>query len=303
MEETKYKSGFVSIIGRPNVGKSTLLNHIIGQKIAITSSKPQTTRVNMRGIITEKDKGQIVFVDTPGLHKPHHLLGEQLVQKAISSLKDVEVVLFLVDGTEEVGGGDRYIVENIISKLGDKPVFLLINKLDKVPKKEKNKYIDFYSKLYNFTKVFLISAKHGENLDKVIENIFEYLPYGQYFYDEDDITDTITRDVAGEMIREQIFRLLGDEVPHASAVLVESYVDNPEKNLTSIKANIYVERDSQKGIVIGKGGSKLKEIGENSRKEIENLIGNKVFLELYVKVMKNWRDNKKNLKKLGYIVD
>lgn len=296
-----YKSGFVTIIGRPNVGKSTLLNHIIGQKIAITSSKPQTTRVNLKGIISDK-RGQIVFVDTPGLHKPHHLLGEQLVNQSVSSINDIEAVILLVDGTEEVGGGDRYIVENILSRI-TKPVFLLINKLDKVPKADKNKYVEAYTNLYNFQEVFKISAKHGENIDQVIEKLFEILPEGKPFYEEDSLTDTNTRDVAGEMIREQLFRLLGDEVPHSSAVLIESYKDNAEKGLTSIRANIYVERESQKGIVIGKGGLKLKEIGEKSRKEIEQLIGNKVFLELHVKVMKNWRDNKKDLKRLGYIVD
>jgi GTP-binding protein Era len=296
-----YKSGFVTIIGRPNVGKSTLLNHIIGQKIAITSSKPQTTRVNLKGIVSD-ERGQIVFVDTPGLHKPHHLLGEQLVNQSVSSIRDIEIVLLLVDGTEEAGGGDRYIVENILSKI-EKPVFLLINKLDKVPKIDKNKYIEQYSSLYNFKEVFKISAKHGENIDSVISKIFESLPEGKPFYDTEALTDTNTRDIAGEMIREQLFRLLGEEVPHSSAILVESFKDNLEKGLTSIKANIYVERDSQKGIVIGKGGLKLKEIGQNARKEIEQLIGNKVFLELHVKVMKNWRDNKKDLKKLGYIVD
>jgi len=296
-----YKSGFVTIIGRPNVGKSTLLNHIIGQKIAITSSKPQTTRVNLKGIVSD-ERGQIVFVDTPGLHKPHHLLGEQLVNQSVSSIRDIEIVLLLVDGTEEAGGGDRYIVENILSKI-EKPVFLLINKLDKVPKIDKNKYVEQYSSLYNFKEVFKISAKHGENIDSVISKIFESLPEGKPFYDTEALTDTNTRDIAGEMIREQLFRLLGEEVPHSSAILVESFKDNLEKGLTSIKANIYVERESQKGIVIGKGGLKLKEIGQNARKEIEQLIGNKVFLELHVKVMKNWRDNKKDLKKLGYIVD
>ncbi len=300
--DKNYKSGFVSIIGRPNVGKSTLLNHLIGQKIAITSSKPQTTRVNMKGIITDEEKGQIVFVDTPGLHKPHHLLGEQLIKKSISSLSDIEIVLFIVDGTEEVGGGDRYIIENVISKL-DKPIFLLINKLDRVPKKEKSRFIQQYTDLFDFAKVFQISAKHGENIDQVIAGIFEVLPNGPLYYDPETITDTLTRDIVGEMIREQLFRLLGDEIPHASAVLIESYKDNPTRNLTSIKANIYVERDSQKGIVIGKGASKIKEIGENARKEIEAMIENKVFLELQVKVMKDWRDNKRNLKRLGYIVD
>lgn len=296
------KAGFVSIIGRPNVGKSTLLNHLTGQKIAITSRKPQTTRKNMKGIITEKDKGQIVFVDTPGLHKPHHMLGEQLVKRALDSLQDVELVLFLVDGTEEPGGGDRYIIENILNSY-DKPVILLINKIDQVPKKEKNQYFDQYKNLYNFKEIFLISAKHGENVEALVSKIYDYLPEGHPFYDEDQITDTITKDIAGEMIREQIFRLMGDEIPHSSAVHIESFSDDHEKNISNIIATIYVEKDSQKGIVIGKGGLKIKEIGENARKEIENLIGNKVFLSLNVKVLKNWRENKKNLKKLGYTVD
>jgi GTP-binding protein Era len=296
------KSGFVSIIGRPNVGKSTLLNHIIGEKIAITSSKPQTTRKNLKGIINDPEKGQIVFVDTPGMHKPHHLLGEQLVTSAINSLKDVEAVLFLVDGTEAAGSGDTYIVENVL-KNQDKPVFLLINKLDKIPKKDKQRFIFEYSNLYNFKQVFQISAKHGENISEVINAIFELLPEGQPYYDDDSLTDINTRDIAGELIREQIFRLLGDEVPHSSAVLIESYSDNPVKNLTSIKAIIFIERESQKGIVIGKGGAKIKEIGEAARKEIEQLIGNKVFLELNVKLMEKWRKNKNKLKKLGYITE
>lgn len=296
------KSGFVSIIGRPNVGKSTLLNHITGQKIAITSRKPQTTRKNMKGIITEKEKGQIVFVDTPGLHKPHHMLGEQLVKTALESLQDVELVLFLVDGTEAPGGGDKYIVDNILSRY-TKPVILLINKIDQVPKKEKSQHFDDYKKLYNFADVFLISAKHGDNLEELIDKLYGYLPEGHPFYDEDQITDTITREIAGEMIREQIFRLMGDEIPHASAVHIESFSDDLEKNISNIIATIYVEKDSQKGIVIGKAGSKIKEIGEKARKEIENLVGNKVFLSLNVKVLKNWRENKKNLKKLGYTVD
>lgn len=296
------KSGFVSIIGRPNVGKSTLLNHITGQKIAITSRKPQTTRKNMKGIITEKEKGQIVFVDTPGLHKPHHMLGEQLVKTALESLQDVELVLFLVDGTEAPGGGDKYIVENILSRY-TKPVILLINKIDQVPKKEKIQHFEDYKKLYNFADVFLISAKHGDNLEELIDKLYGYLPEGHPFYDEDQITDTITREIAGEMIREQIFRLMGDEIPHASAVHIESFSDDLEKNISNIIATIYVEKDSQKGIVIGKAGSKIKEIGEKARKEIENLVGNKVFLSLNVKVLKNWRENKKNLKKLGYTVD
>ena len=255
----------------------------------------------MKGIITDK-RGQIVFVDTPGLHKPHHLLGKQLVNQAVSSIKDIEVVILIVDGTEEVGGGDQYIVDNVLGKI-DKPVFLLINKLDKVPKADKNKYVEEYSKLYEFKEVFKVSARHGENIDKVIESLFNLLPEGKPFYDEDSLTDTNTRDIAGEMVREQLFRLLGDEVPHSSAIFIESYKDNLEKGLTSIKIIIYVERESQKGIVIGKGGLKLKEIGGNARKEIEELIGNKVFLELHVKVMKNWRDNAKDLKRLGYIVD
>jgi GTP-binding protein Era len=296
------KSGFVSIIGRPNVGKSTLLNHLIGEKIAITSSKPQTTRKNLKGIINDPQRGQIVFVDTPGMHKPHHLLGEQLLASAINSLKDVEVVLFLVDGTEEAGGGDTYIVENVLKNL-TKPVFLLINKIDKVPKKEKKKYVEAYSALYGFSKVFQVSAKHGENITEVIDSIFELLPEGKPYYDEDYLTDVNVRDIAGELIREQIFRLLGDEVPHASAVLIDTYSDNPVKNLTSIRAIIFVERDSQKGIVIGKGGTKLREIGEAARKEIEQLIGNKVYLELNVKLMEKWRRNKSKLKKLGYTVD
>ncbi|MEK7433949.1 MAG: GTPase Era [Cyanobacteriota bacterium] len=295
------KSGFVSIIGRPNVGKSTLINNFAGQKISIISSKPQTTRNNLKGIMTD-ERGQIVFVDTPGLHKPHHLLGESLVKAALESLKDVDVVLFLVDGTEIVGGGDKYIIDNFVTKL-DKPVFLLINKIDKVPKKEKSKFLETYKALYDFKEIFLISAKHGENLDELVNKVFENLPEGVPYYDPDYVTDVNVREIAGELIREQIFRLLGDEIPHCSAVFIESFEDIKEKNLSKISALIYVEKKSQKGIVIGKGGLKLKEIGTNARLEIEKLVGNKVFLELNVKLLEDWRGNKKNLKKLGYIFD
>jgi len=298
---SSFKCGFVSVIGRPNVGKSTLVNHLIGQKVAITSSKPQTTRSNIKGVLTTK-RGQIVFIDTPGLHKPHHLLGEHLVKSAIDSLKDVEVILFIVDGTSEVGGGDRYIIDNILKNVENKPVFLLVNKIDKVNKKEKDKYLNDYSNLLNFDKTFLISAKHGDNILTLIENIFDTLPEGSAYYEEEYVTDTPMRTVAGELIREQIFRLFGDEIPHSTAILVSSYEDDLEKSLTNISATIYIERDSQKGIIIGKGGAKIKEIGKNARMEIEHMIGNKVFLELHVKVLKNWRKDEKELKKLGYII-
>ncbi|MFN8672754.1 MAG: GTPase Era [Candidatus Sericytochromatia bacterium] len=295
------KSGFVSIIGRPNVGKSTLLNHFIGQKISIISNKPQTTRTNLKGIFTD-ERGQLVFIDTPGLHKPHHLLGENLIKFALDSLEGTDAILFLVDGTETVGGGDRYIVENFLSKV-DKPVFLVVNKVDKVTKKDKEKYLEYYKALYNFSETFVISAKHGDNLKEMIDKLFNYVPEGQLLYDPEDITDSKIRDIAGELIREQLFRLLGEEVPHCSAVYIESFEDVADKNLSRIAATIFVERKSQKGIVIGKGGAKLKEIGTNARLEIEELTGNKVFLELQVKLLENWRENKKNLKKLGYIVD
>lgn len=296
------KSGFVSIIGRPNVGKSTLLNHLIGQKLSIISSKPQTTRNNLKAVLTDNQKGQIVFVDTPGLHKPHHMLGETLVKMAIDSLKDVEVILFVVDGTETAGVGDKYIIDNILSKI-DRPVFLLVNKVDKVSKKEKNQFVDAYAALYKFAKTIVISAKHGDNTDALIEEIFEILPEGLPYYDADHVTDVQVREIAGELIREQIFRLLGDELPHCSAVFIESFKEQPEKNLSIIEAIIYVEKDSQKGMVIGKGGQKLKEIGTGARQEIEKLLESKVFLTLNVKVLEKWRSNRKNLKKLGYIVD
>lgn len=296
------KAGFVSIIGRPNVGKSTLLNHLIGQKIAITSRKPQTTRTNIKGIITEPEQGQIVLVDTPGLHKPHHLLGEQLVKTAVKSLEDIEVVFFLVDGSVEPGGGDRYIVENIISQI-KKPVILLINKIDKLEQKNQKKYYEAYQTLHKFTDIFLISAKQGTNLQVLINKTFEFLPEAPPYYEEDILTDSNMREIAGEMIREQVFRCLGEELPHASAVFIESYQDDPVKNISRINATIYVERESQKGMVIGKGGKKLKEIGEKARHEIEQMAGQQVFLKLHVKVLKNWRKNIKELKKLGYHTD
>jgi len=298
--ENIFKSGFVSIIGRPNVGKSTLLNHFTGQKIAITSGKPQTTRTNIKGIMTFPERGQIVFVDTPGLHKPHHLLGEHLVKRALQSLEGTDVILFLVDGTTEPGGGDRYIVENILASVS-KPVFLLINKIDKVGKKDKGKYLEAYQALYPFQKVFSLSARHDKDFSEMLNAIISLLPQGAKFYEEDLVTDENLRDLAGELIREQLFRLLGEEVPHSCAVSVDSFKE--KKVLTDIQATIYVERDSQKGIVIGKGGAKLREIGEKSRLEIEKLLEAKVFLALQVKLLKNWRKNIADLQRLGYKTD
>ncbi|GIW22980.1 MAG: GTPase Era [Candidatus Sericytochromatia bacterium] len=295
------KVGFVSIIGRPNVGKSTLLNHILREKIAITSNKPQTTRKNLRGIFTD-NRGQIIFVDTPGLHKPHHLLGEELIKFAKNSLEDTDVILFVADASEDIGKGDLYILENILLNI-NKPVILLLNKIDKIPKKERNKYLENYLKSYNFKSYYLISAKHGDNLELLINEVFSLLPEGELLYNEDELTDTTIRDIVGELIREEIFRQLGDELPHCSAVYIESFKEKEEKKLTVIEAKIFVERESQKRIIIGKEGKKIKEIGENSRKKIEELLNNKVYLDLRVKVLKNWRNNKKELKKLGYIVE
>jgi GTP-binding protein Era len=296
------KVGFVSIIGRPNVGKSTLLNHLLKEKISITSSKAQTTRKNIKGIITNS-RGQIIFIDTPGLHKPHHLLGEELIKSAKQSLEDTDIILFLSDSTQDIGKGDIYILENILSDT-KKPVILLLNKIDKAQKKDRKKYLENYLKQYNFKSYYLISAKHGENLEPLLEEIFSLLPEAeQLFYPEDEITDTNIRDIVGELIREEIFRHLGDEIPHSSAVYVETFKEKLEKNLIVIEAKIFVEKESQKGIIIGKDGSKIKEIGENSRKKIEEFLKNKTYLDLRVKVLKNWRNNKKELKKLGYLVE
>ena len=293
-----YKSGFVTIIGRPNVGKSTLLNKIIGQKIVITSDKAQTTRERLRGIYTS-EKGQIVFIDTPGVHKPLNKLGEFLLEETKLAVPDADVILFMVDGKEPAGAGDKWIAKNILQT--NIPIILVVNKVDTIKNvSERDLNVVTYRELFDNLKipVVKVSAKTGRNIDTLIKNIYAKLPEGIAMYDEDEVTDQNMREIAKEIIREKILRLTQDEIPHSVAVKIDLFEE--KKTLTKISATIFVEQDSQKLIVVGKQGQMIKKIGEYARVELENMIGRKVFLELFVKVKKDWRKRQDNLKNLGY---
>ena len=294
MSEMK-KAGFASIIGRPNVGKSTLMNRIIGQKIAITSNKPQTTRNRIQTVFTGEE-GQVVFLDTPGIHKSKNKLGDYMVGVARRSIADVDVVLFLVEPTTFIGAGEKSIIEDL--KKADIPVILVINKVDTIKQDEILEVIDTYRKEMDFEEIIPVSAKKGNNVDTLMSFIFKYLPYGTPFYDEDTITDQPERQIVAELIREKALRNLGDEIPHGVAVAIDSM--KFEKNLCRIDATIICERDSHKGIIIGKGGSMLKKIGSLARPDIEEMLDMKVFLQLWVKVKKDWRDSDFLLKNFGY---
>ena len=292
-----FKSGFVTIIGRPNVGKSTLMNHLIGQKIAITSNKPQTTRNRIQTVYTDMDKGQIVFVDTPGIHKAKNKLGEYMVNVAEKTLNEVDVVLWLVEPSNFIGAGEQHIIEKL--QRVNTPVILIINKVDTVDEKEKIlEYIDTYRKVYDFAEIVPLSALRGQNTEILTDLIFKYLPYGPQFYDEDTITDQPMRQIVAELIREKALRLLSEEIPHGIAVTVESMKERGR--ICDIEATIICERDSHKGIIIGKGGQMLKKIGSQARPEIEDMLEMKVNLQLWVKVKKDWRDSDILLKNFGY---
>jgi len=289
------RSGFVSLIGRPNVGKSTLLNSIIGKKVAITSDKPQTTRNMIQGIYND-DETQIVFVDTPGIHKPNHKLGKYLNKQAYYSIDDVDVILFLVDASESLGGGDKYILEKL--KEADKPVILILNKIDKLTKDEILVKISEYKDLYNFSEIIPVSALKKDNIKTVVEVLRKYLPDSVRFYGEDEITNKPMHFLIAETVREKVFNLTEEEVPHSITCYVEN-IDN-KKNSININVVIVVDRDSLKRIIIGAHGSKIKEIGSQARIDIENLLGKKVYLELFVKVIKKWRDKEKYLSEFGF---
>ena len=289
------RSGFVSLIGRPNVGKSTLLNSIIGKKVAITSDKPQTTRNMIQGIYNEEDT-QIVFVDTPGIHKPNHKLGKYLNKQAYYSINDVDVILFLVDASEELGSGDKYVLEKI--KEANKPVILIINKIDKLTKDQILVKISEYKDLYEFSEIVPVSALKKDNVKTVVEVLKKYLPDSIRFYGEDDITNKPMHFLIAETVREKVFNLTNEEVPHSITCYVEN-IDN-KKNSININVVIVVDRDSLKRIIIGARGSKIKEIGSLARVDIENLLGKKVYLELFVKVIKKWRDKEKYLSEFGF---
>jgi GTP-binding protein Era len=293
-----YKSGFAALIGRPNVGKSTLMNHLIGQKIAITSEKPQTTRNRIQTVYTDQ-RGQIVFLDTPGIHKAKNKLGEYMVNVAESTLKEVDVILWLVEPSTFIGAGERHIAE-ILGKVKT-PVILVINKIDTLKDQDEVlTYMDAYRKVCDFAEIVPVSALRNRNTEKMTELIFKYLPYGPQYYDEDTVTDQPMRQIAAELIREKALRLLEEEIPHGIAVTIEAMKER-KNGMFDIEANIVCERESHKGIIIGKGGSMLKKIGTAARIEIENLMGAKVNLQLWVKVRKEWRDSELYMKNYGYV--
>ncbi len=293
-----FKSGYVTLIGRPNVGKSTLMNQIIGQKIAITSNKPQTTRNKIQTIYT-CDEGQIVFLDTPGIHKAKNKLGEYMVDVAVKNLRDCDVVVWLVEPTTYIGAGEQEIVR--LLKEVKMPVILVINKVDTVKKEEVLTFIDAYRKVFDFDEIVPLSALKGENTDTLVELIFKYLPYGPKYFDDDEVTDQPMRQIVAEVIREKSLHALSDEIPHGIAVTIEKMKERPNGKMVDIEATIVCERDSHKGIIIGKGGAMLKKIGSNARYEIEHMLEQKVNLKLWVKVRKEWRDSDLYLKNYGYV--
>jgi GTP-binding protein Era len=292
-----HRSGFVAVVGRPNVGKSTLVNAYVGQKVAIVSHKPQTTRNRIRGILTCPDV-QVVFVDTPGIHEPLHKLGEYMVKTAQDAVPDADVVLFVVDVSVPPTDEDR-IVARFLSQRCQSPVILVLNKMDRLPPEKVQPHTEQYLALGEYADWMMTSATTSDNLPKLLDKVIERLPLGPRFYPEGQVTDLTERFIAGELIREQVLRLLHQEVPHAIAVVIEQFEERASQ-ITHIAATIYVERDSQKGIVIGAGGQMLKKIGSAAREEIERMVGNKVYLELWVKVRDKWRRDDTALRHVGY---
>ena len=296
-----FKSGFVTIIGRPNVGKSTLMNHLIGQKIAITSNKPQTTRNRIQTVYTDMERGQIVFLDTPGIHQAKNKLGEYMVNVAEHTLSEVDVILWLVEPSTFIGAGEQHIIKQL--KKTKTPVILIINKVDTVEREKILEYIDAYRKVFDFAEIVPASALREQNLDTVVDVIFKYLPYGPMFYDEETVTDQPERAIVAEIIREKALHALDDEIPHGIAVYIDRMKERRGQNIIDIVATTVCERDSHKGIIIGKGGSMLKKIGSNARYEMERLLDTQVNLKLWVKVRKDWRDSELMMKNFGYNKD
>lgn len=295
--EQKFKSGFVTLIGRPNVGKSTLMNHLIGQKIAITSDKPQTTRNRIQTVYTD-ERGQIIFLDTPGIHKAKNKLGEYMVNVAEHTLKEVDLILWLVEPTTFIGAGERHIAEQL--QRASAPVILVMNKIDTVKRQEEIlTYIDAYKDVCDFAEIVPVSALKEKNTDLLLKLMFQYLPYGPEFYDEDTVTDQPMRQIAAELIREKALRLLDDEIPHGIAVTIEKMQER-KNGIMDIEATIICERESHKGIIIGKGGAMLKRIGSAARREIEKMMEVQVNLQLWVKVRREWRDSDILMKNYGY---
>ncbi len=304
MKDLKYKSGFVTLIGRPNVGKSTLMNQLIGQKIAITSDKPQTTRNRIQTVYTD-DRGQVIFLDTPGIHKAKNKLGEYMVNIAERTMSEVDVILWLVEPSTFIGAGEQHIAEQL--KKVKTPIILVINKIDTVKKEEILTFIAAYKDLISFAEIIPVSALKGENTKELLKAIYQYIPEGPQYYDEDTITDQPERQIVAELIREKALKLLDDEIPHGIAVSIDRMKERPGRSgnggMIDIDATIVCERDSHKGIIIGKGGSKLKQIGTQARLEIEGLLDCKVNLQLWVKVKKDWRDSDFFMKNFGYHKD
>jgi len=297
--EKKFRSGYVALIGVPNVGKSTLLNQLLGYKVAIATPKPQTTRFQIRGILTGEDY-QIIFVDTPGIHEAKMLFNRLMVEQALGAIEEVDSVVFLVDAANRSPKAEEKIIE--ILRRADKPTILALNKIDLIKKGELLPMIDFFSRIFPFKAIVPISALERDGLDELLEEIVATLPFGPMYYSPDMLTDQPERQLAAEIIREKIFMLTRQEIPYASAVVVEEFQEDPDKDLLYIQATVYVEKDSQKGIIIGKGGQMLKKIGTLAREELEFLLGKKVHLEIWVKVLKGWRKEEKALRRLGFPV-
>ena len=299
MQQTGFRSGFISIIGRTNVGKSTLLNRMLQQKIAIMSDKPQTTRNKIVGIYHAAD-AQIVFLDTPGFHKPQHRLNEIMLNTAVTSLQGIDAILYLVEPDRKIGNGDEYIL-NLLQQV-QRPVILAINKIDLVPQREHLlPIIEMYAQAYKFAEIIPISAQENENITRMLTTLTGYLPEGPQYYPEDMVTDQPERFLVGELIREQVLRTTREEIPYSIAVVVEEMSTRETKAIVDITATIYVEKMSQKGILIGKSGHMLKQIGSVARTEIERILGSQVFLTLWVKVRKNWRMDERDLRTFGYV--
>ena len=296
MTSETYRSGYVALIGRPNAGKSTLLNRLVGEKIAAVSNKPQTTRHKIQGIVT-REEGQIVFVDTPGVHKPGYLLNRRMMAAVHDAIMSVDLLVLMRDASVSTGNGDRFVLDLV--KNSGQPAVLVLNKIDKV--KDKGQLlplIDWYSKEYEFAEIVLVSALKGEAIDNLLEQIVKHLPEGEPIFAEDELTDQSMRSIVGEMVREKILGATGEEIPYVTAVVTEKY-DDSEPGVIRIYCAIYVERNSQKAIIIGKGGAKLKKIGTEARADMEKLLGTKVYLQLFVKVVADWRNREKDLDEIG----
>ncbi|WP_413491402.1 GTPase Era [Brochothrix thermosphacta] len=302
MTKEVFKSGFVAIIGRPNVGKSTLMNHIVGQKIAIMSDKAQTTRNKIQGVYTT-DTAQMVFIDTPGIHKPKHKLGDFMVKSALSTLREVEVIYFMVNAMQKLGPGDEFIIDKLQSVVGETPIYLVINKIDQVHPDYLMGFIDEYRQLLDFTEVVPISALEGNNVQNLLSITEKQLSEGPMYYSEDQVTDHPERFIISELVREKVLELTREEIPHSVAVTTDKVRQENDGEKIHVMATIVVERSSQKGIIIGKQGSMLKQIGTKARKDIEILLGSKVYLELWVKVQKDWRNKELYLNDYGFNKD